>query len=172
MERRDVGDRALLRVAREAEGEEQLIGPVLCEVAPQSSELAGPVDRMLHGPERDRMVERVEPELEGRDDAVVRARSADAPEQVGVLVLGRVHEPAVGGDELDREQVVERQPELPHQPSHPAAQRQAGDPGVRDDPDRADQAEALSSVVEVAEEGAALHARCPSGRVDLGASHP
>jgi hypothetical protein len=42
---------------------------------------------------------------------------------------------------------------------------------VRDDADRTDEAEPLRRVVQVAEEGAASHARGSPLRVDLGAAH-
>ena len=168
MERRDVRDRSFVRVAREPEGEEELVGAVLGEVAPERGELPGALDRMLDGAERDRMVERVQPELEGGDDAEVRPGAAHAPEELRVLVLGRAHDPAVGGHELDREHVVDREPEPALQPSHAAAERQAADSGVRHDADGADEAECLRRRVELAEQRAASHTRGSRLRVDLG----
>jgi hypothetical protein len=54
----------------------------------------------------------VQPELELGDDAEVAAAAADAPEQVGVLVLAGPYHPAVGEDDLSRDEVVAGQAEL------------------------------------------------------------
>ena len=148
MQRRDVR----LLLVRDAEGEEELVRPVLRQLTPQGCELAGTLQRVDDSPEGDRVVERVEPELERGDDAEVGACAAEPPEQVRVLVLGGAHDPAVRRDELDREQVVDRQAVLALEPAHAAAEREPGDPGVRHDPDRADEAVLLRRVVEVAEE--------------------
>ena len=50
--------------------------------------------------------ERVQVELERRDDAEAAAAAAHRPEQVGVLVAARGAHRPVGGDDLDRAQVV------------------------------------------------------------------
>ena len=114
--------------------------------------------------------ERMQPELERGRDPEVRARAAQAPEEVGVLVLARPDEPAVGGDELDGEQAVDRQAELALQAAHPAAEREAGDAGVRDDSDRADEPVWLRRVVELAEQRAAVDPGGAPLGVDLGAA--
>ena len=100
--------------------------------------------------------ERVEPELEGRRDPEVPAGAAHAPEQLGLLGLARPHEPAVGRDQLDRGEVVDRQAKLPLQPAHAATQGQPGDAGMANDADRADEAMRLGGDVELAEERAAV----------------
>ena len=74
----------------------------------------------------------VQPVLEGDDDAEVAGASAQAPEEVRVLGLGRGHESPVSGDEIDGEQIVDRQTVLAGEPADSAAERQAGDSGVRD----------------------------------------
>ena len=78
--------------------------------------------------------ERVEAELEGRRDPEVPAGAAHAPEEFGLLGLARANEPAIGGHELDRRHVVDRQPEIPLQPADAATERQPRDAGVADDP--------------------------------------
>ena len=94
----------------------------------------------------------MELELEARRDAEVRARAAQAPEQLRLLVRARPHEPPVGGHELDRAKAVDRQAELALEPADPAAEGQPGDAGMTDDADRADEAVLLGSDVELAEQ--------------------
>ena len=98
----------------------------------------------------------LEPELERGRDPEVPAGAAQAPEELGLLGLARADEPAVGGDELDGAQVVDREPEVPLQPADSAAERQPGDARVADDPDRADEAVRLRGDVELAEQRAAV----------------
>ena len=69
----------------------------------------------------------VEPVAEPGDDAEVAAAAADGPEEVLVLIGARVDDPAVGRDELHREQAVDRQAVLAHEVADAAAERQAGD---------------------------------------------
>ena len=64
-----------------------------------------------------------EPELKARDDAEVPLAAANRPEQAGLGPLARLHDLAVGGDHLRRQQVVDRQPVLPYQESNPAGER-------------------------------------------------
>ena len=72
--------------------------------------------RLLHRPRHQAAVhdrsDRVQPELELGDDAEVPAATADAPEQVRVHVLARGHQLALGGDHVDRDQVVDLSPYL------------------------------------------------------------
>jgi hypothetical protein len=68
--------------------------------------------------------------------------------------------PAVGGDELDRPQAVDRQPELALEPAHPAAERQARDAGV--DTSRCAARPNACAVVELAEQGPAVAAGDPA----------
>ena len=77
--------------------------------------------------------ERLEPELERGRDPEVPAGAAQAPEELGLLGLGRADEPAVGGDELDGGQVVDREPEVALEAADSPAERQPGDAGVADD---------------------------------------
>ena len=66
------------------------------------------------------------------------------------MIAVGANEPAVGRHEVDREQVVDREPVPALQPAHPAAEREARDTCVRDDADRADEPVRLRGVVEVA----------------------
>ncbi len=100
--------------------------------------------------------ERLEPELERGRDPEVPAGAAQAPEQLRLVGLARPDEPAVGGDELDRGEVVDREPELTLQATDAPAEGQPGDAGVADDADRTDEAVRLGGDVELAEERAAV----------------
>src|SRR5215216_7296425 len=105
------------------------------ELAKEADDVVEALDRVADRPVRDRAVERVQAELEGRNDAEVRARSAEAPEELGLLVFARGDQAAVRGDELDRAQVVDRKAVATLEPSHAAAEREPGDAGMRDDAD-------------------------------------
>ena len=126
---------------------------------------------MQNGAVRDHAVEGMQAIFERSRDSEVRARTAKPPEQVGVFVLARVHEPTVCRDDVDREEVVDREAEPALQPSHPAAECQTRGAGVRDDADRTDEPERLRLVVEVAEEGAAAHACRAVLRIDAHVAH-
>ena len=104
-------------------------------------DLAGQPQRfpaLVQGPEKqpelhDR-VDLVQGELEGGDHAEVAAAAADGPEQVRVLTGRGPPHPAVGGDHLGRDQVVDAEPVFAGQPAHAAAQREPGHAGVADQP--------------------------------------
>lgn len=115
--------------------------------------------------------ERMEPELELGDDAEVPAAAAHAPEEVRVLVLARLDPAPVGGDQVHREQLVDGEPVLAHQPADPAAQGQPGDAGVRDDPGRDGQPERLRLAVQFAEQHPGLDPDGPGVRVHPDAPH-
>ena len=76
--------------------------------------------------------DRMERELEARDDPEVAAASAQTPQQPGPLGLTDGHDVAVGRHDVSADQVVARQSVLALQPADPAAQREAGDAGGRD----------------------------------------
>ena len=67
-------------------------------------------------------------ELERRHDAEVRPGAADAPEQVGVLVLAGAHQRPVGEDDVDRAEMVDGEPVLADQPADAAGGGQPADP--------------------------------------------
>ena len=149
----------------------QLVGHVLDPLAVEAQE----VGRVLHPPEdrpRDqRRPDWVEAKLELGDDPEVRAGAADAPEEVGVLALARADELAVGRDQVDRHELVDRQAVLPLQPADPAAEREPRETGVRHDPGRHREPERLRLAVELAEEDAGLGARRPRVRIDADPVH-
>ena len=73
------------------------------------------------------VLDRAEPELEGRDDAEVAAAAADRPVEVGVVLLAGDVEGPVAGDHVGAEQVVERETEPAGEVADAAAQGQAAD---------------------------------------------
>ena len=70
----------------------------------------------------------MQPQLQAGGDAEVALAPADRPEEVGLALLARLHNLAVGGDHLGREQVVDRQPVLPDQEADSARERDPADP--------------------------------------------
>src|SRR4029453_15033032 len=72
-------------------------------------------------------VQGVEPELEPGGHPEVAPAAADGPEQVGVGLVVGGEQPAVGGDDLGREQAVDGQPVLAGQVADSATQGQAAD---------------------------------------------
>ena len=115
--------------------------------------------------------ERLEPELERRRDAEVPTGAAQAPEELGLLGLGRADETAVGRDELNSRQVVDGEPEVALEAADSPTERQPGDSGVADDADRADEAVRLRGDVELAEERAAVRPGGPGPRIRLDPAH-
>ena len=116
--------------------------------------------------------ERMEPELERGRDPEIPAGAAQAPEELGLLGLGRADEPPVGRDELDGGQVVDREPEVALEAAHSPTERQPGDAGVADDAGRADETVRLRGDVELAEQRAAVRTGGPGPRIRLDAAHP
>ena len=124
--------------------------------------------RILHRPEdgtgeHDRP-EGVQAELELGDDPEVASAPTYAPEQVGVLGLAGPDEFAGRGDEIDRYELIDRQPVLPHEPADAAAE---GEPrkARRGDDARGDgQAMRLRRAIEIAE----TNARLGTGRTRFG----
>ena len=116
--------------------------------------------------------ERLELELEGRGDPEVPAGAAHPPEQIRLLGLAGAHEPAIGGHELDGPQVVDRQAEVPLEPTDTATERQPRNARVADDAGRADEPVRLSRHIELTEERAAVHPRHARRRIHRHAAHP
>ena len=110
-------------------------------------------------------------ELEPRDDAEVAAASAQAPQQVLVLGLARVHEPAVGRHDVGGDEVVAREAELPHRPADAAAEREAGDAGRRHEPAGGRESVCLRLVVDVGPHRTAADGRAAGDRVDADLVH-
>ena len=125
------------------------------------------VDPSVEGPR-----EGMQLEFQAGRDAEVRARAAQAPEQLRLLVDAGPHEAPVGGHELDRAEVVDRQSEPPLEPADTATEGQPGDTRVADDAHRADEPVFLGRDVELSEQCPAAAASEPSRRVDGDVVHP
>src|SRR6266513_1593460 len=85
--------------------------------------------------------------------------TAQGPEQISVLVLAGMDQPAFGRDEIHRDQVVARHAVLSAQPAHATAQRQSRDAGVGERAPGGRQTECLGLGVELSP----LHARLGAG---------
>ena len=153
----------------EARERHEVVGRAGREVPVETEELLGGLEGMRDEPADDQGAHRVEAELEGRDHPEVPAAAAQAPEQIGVLALGGGEGAAVRGDHARREEVVRGQAVPGHQPAEPAAQRQPGDAGRRDDAAGDGEAVELRLAVQLAPAHARLHARRTGGRVDVDA---
>ena len=115
--------------------------------------------------------ERVEVELQRRDHADAPAAAADRPEQVLVLIAAGGADHAIGGDDLDRAQVVAAQAVGPHHRPQPAAEGQPGDAGDRHLAAGRGQPVDLGGSVDLAPGGAGLHVGGAGGRVDVHGPH-
>ena len=87
------------------------------------------------------------------DDAEVGAGAPERPEQVGVLVAAGGADLAVGGDDLDLLEVVDRPAEAARQVAEAAAERQAGDADLGDEAEHGRQPVLLRLPVDVAAAG-------------------
>jgi hypothetical protein len=76
----------------------------------------------------------VQAELEVHHDAEVAAAAPNSPEELGVLVGAGGEELAVGRDDVDREELVDGEPVLAHDPADPAPEGEPGQAGMGDDP--------------------------------------
>ena len=159
-------DRQRRRLAHDQQKAEA-VGGFCRRLAEQRQHLLGPRHRMQHqsgdhlGPVRLRV------ELECRDHAEVAAAAADRPEQIGVLLDAGPAHLAVGGDDLDRAQVVGGETMAPAYPAEAAAEREPGDAGRRNDAAGHDQSERLRGAIDVGPGGAGLHAHAAGRGVHL-----
>src|SRR6266487_2993424 len=79
----------------------------------------------VHDLARQYLADRMQLELEGSDDPEIATSTAHAPEQVGVLAGTGSEHPSIGRDEVHRQQIINGQAVLAHEPAQAAAQRQA-----------------------------------------------
>src|SRR5207247_3728107 len=90
--------------------------------------------RLFHRPEngsgKHGRTHRIQAELELGHDPEVASRSADPPEEVGVLGLACLDQLPVRRDELNTEQLVDREAVLPHQPPDAATERETRETGA------------------------------------------
>ena len=90
--------------------------------------------------------------LERGHDAEVAAAAAQCPEEIGMLVGAGAQHVAVGGNELERHDVVAREAVFPREPADAAAERQTANTRLRDDAERHRQAEDVRLAIELAEQ--------------------
>ena len=115
--------------------------------------------------------DRVRLELERRHHAEVAPRATHRPEQVLVLGRARPSQLPVGGDDVDRQQIVDREPILPPEMADAPVQGQSADARGGDHAARNRQAMKLRLPVAVAPGCAALCADDSGGRIDVHAAH-
>ncbi len=94
--------------------------------------------------------------LHGRHNAEVAAAAPKRPEEVRVFRGARRSELTVGRHDVRRNQVVDREAVLAHQPAETAAERQPDDAGVRDRAAGGCESKCLRLVVQLAPEYATL----------------
>src|SRR2546430_8079222 len=111
--------------ARQARGERRLARRLYAQVSPGAKHGASRVDgKRKRGNERGAR-DLMQLEFEFGDDAEVATATAKSPIEIGVLGLARVDDLAVGGDHLERHDVVAGKPMLSGQPSHATAEGEA-----------------------------------------------
>ena len=113
----------------------------------------------------------MEAELKRGDHAEVAAAASQRPEQVGVLILGRAQQLAVGRHDVDRKQIVDGEAVLAHQPADATTEREPGDAGVTHDSAGGGQTVRLRLVIDVAPQRTTLHPGPAVGGIDSHAPH-
>src|SRR5205807_1789551 len=106
----------------------QLVASAGIHVAERPDCLAYALPGVLEATADDRL-ERMEAELEARNDAEVAAAAAEPPEQLGVLLVARANDLARGSDQLGGGQIVASESVLGGEVADAAAEGEAGDPG-------------------------------------------
>ncbi len=127
----------------------------------------------LDGPEHRACVQlgrRIQLELECRHDSEAAAAAPDGPEEIGLVLVVQPHEPALGGDELDRGHAVGREPSAPRQPAHAAAQRVADHTNIGRGTMENDEPLLGSGLDDILPERSSLDPRAMGARVDLDAA--
>ena len=82
----------------------------------------------------DDLLQGVQPVLEPRGDAEVAAAAAECPEEVGIGLGCHAEHVSRRSHQLDGQQVVDGEAVHATQPAEPAAEREPGDAGRRNDP--------------------------------------
>ena len=166
-----LGHELLGRRAQDRRAAADLVRRVLHEAAVGLEQVDGRVDREQHHSAVDERADLVQRELEARDHPEVAAAALQRPEQIRVAVGARDQQPAVRGDDLGRQEAVDREPVLALDPAAAAAEREPADAGVRQPAARDREPEGLRLVVDLAPVGsAAAPRRAPLG-VDAHSVH-
>jgi len=101
----------------------------------------------------------------------IAATTTCGPEQIGVLMLTGGDDASVRQDEVDRQEIVQRQRMLAHQPAEPAAQCETCDTRARNCTASNRQAMQLSFAIEFSPRNARLGTCRPAHRIDMDALH-
>ena len=158
---------------RRLEGEHHhLVVPGLGHVlAVEAQGFGGALGRVQDDPARHDGADGVQTILEGGHQAQIAAAAAQAPEQVGVVGGARRQQAAVGGDDVGRQEIVDDETALAHQPAETAPEREAGNPRRRDLTPGRGQAERLRLVIEIAPRHAGLRRHRAPLPIDPDALH-
>ena len=149
----------------------QLARRRLGEVAVGGQHLLGPLrapDDQAAGDDR---ADLVQAEAEPGDHPEVAAATPQRPEQLGVLLAVGDADLAVGGDDLDLGEVVDRPAEAAGQIAKAAAQGQAGHAGLGHEAEHRGQPVRLGGLVDVAEQAARPDVGEPGLGVDDDLAH-
>ena len=130
----------------------ELIGRCLREVGNELEHLAGLLDWPDERAAEDRRVHRVQPVFERRHDAEVAAATAQAPEEVRILLVVRLQQSTVRGDDIRGEHVVACETEMAPDAAEPAAEREPASARVRHRARGRDESERPRLAIEVAEQ--------------------
>jgi len=147
-----------------------LIRHALEPFAPRVQDLQASSDRPEQGAGVD-LRHGVERELESGDRPEVAPAAADRPEQVGLVLGVRPHQPALGGDDVRGEDAVRREPVLAQHPAQAAAERVADHADVRRCASQEGEAVDGCCCGEVVGEHSRFHARAASRGVHLDRPH-
>lgn len=120
---------------------------------------------------RDDVLDGMQLVLERRHHSEVAPAAAQRPEQILVFLFAGDKESAVSRHDIGREQVVACQTECPGEKPDPAAERQSGDAGGRDNPARRRQPKRVRRVIESAPGAAAFGADRSRLRIDTNTVH-
>ena len=148
-----------------------VVGKRLDEIAAEAQGFGALICAPEEQAEIDQRADVVQAELERGHHAEVAAAAPHRPEEVGVLLLRRRHDPAVRRHQLDRDQAVDGQARFPHQPAQTAPKRQSGDPGVADEAAGDGQPMGLGRPVQISPGGAATANRAAIGGIDHDIPH-
>ena len=125
---------------------------------------------MQHQPRQYR-ADGMETVLERGDHAKVAPTATQPPEEVGIRGIADHPDLAVGGDEIDGEQVIAGQPVFVPQPAEATAQGEARNAGIGVGAPGGRQAERLGLAVKFAPLDSPLRAHRVSDRIDPNAFH-
>ncbi len=159
-----LGQQVDVRQRPDQPGGGELVRGVRDRVAPGGQHARGVLERVGDVDAVDLGAELVQPQLELGDDAEVAAAAAQRPVEVGVLVGAGAHAAAVGEHDAGRDEVVDGHPVAAALVGDPAAEREAGDAGLRHHAAGRREAEGRRHAVDVGPGRAALHVTPCGGR--------